>query len=246
MAVEAREPHNGALVAYARTRDRALRNEIVHAHRSLANHIAARYAGRGVPLDDLRQTAMLALVKAVERYEPERGVPFSSFAAQVIEGGLKEHFRDSAWAVHVPRRAKERNVALRRTEEELTQLLGRSPTVNELAAALAVSTDDVLQALSAASAFRAASIETPAVGTAVEHGVAASEHGYEGVELRTLVASLLDSLDERERRIVELRFFEGKSQAEIGAIVGLSQMHVSRLLRRTLSRLRERLERGER
>jgi RNA polymerase sigma-B factor len=231
------------LTEYASTRDRSLRNQIVSAHRGLALHVAARYAGRGVPLEDLRQTALLSLVKAVDRFDPERGVPFGSYAAQLIEGGLKEHFRDSSWAVHVPRRAKERTVVLRRAEEELTHDLGRSPTVNELADALDLSTDDVLQALSAASAYRVTSIESKSVEHALELGVTAQDSGYEGVEMRNLVGALLDTLEPRERRILELRFFEGMSQGDIAIEVGCSQMHVSRLLRRSLGRLRERLER---
>jgi RNA polymerase sigma-B factor len=228
---------------YARTRDRGMRNQIVGAHRGLALHVASRYSGRGVPLEDLRQTALLSLVKAVDRFDPERGVPFGSYAAQLIEGGLKEHFRDSSWAVHVPRRAKERSVSLRRAEEQLTHDLGRSPTVPELADALDLSTDDVLQALNAAGAYRVTSIESKSVEKAIELGVATPDTGYEHVEMRTLVATLLDTLEPRERRILELRYFEGRSQSEIAGEMGCSQMHVSRLLRRSLGRLRERLER---
>lgn len=231
-----------ALEQFARTRSRTLRNEIVGRHRGLAQHFAQRYANRGVPPEDLQQTALLALVRAVERFDPTRGVEFGAFAAHLIEGALKEHFRDQTWWLHVPRRAKERTLELRRLEEELTHELGRSPTVTELARSAELAEDDVLAALAATSAYRATSLDAPRPDGAVDDGPLRDDPGFERVEVHSLVTDLLDTLAARERRIVELRFFEGLSQAEIAERVGISQMHVSRLLRKSLGLLRERLD----
>jgi RNA polymerase sigma-B factor len=230
------------LEQFLHTRNRALRNEIVARHRGLAQHFAQRYANRGVPAEDLQQTALLALVRAVERFDASRGVEFGAFAAHVIEGALKEHFRDQTWWLHVPRRAKERTVELRRLEEQLTHELGRSPTVAELARCAEIAEDDVLAALAATSAYRATSLDAPRPDGAVDHGPLRDDPGFERVEVHSLVTDLLETLAARERRIVELRFFEGLSQSEIAERVGISQMHVSRLLRKSLGLLRERLD----
>lgn len=233
------------LSEYTQTRSPAIRNQLVEANRPLAHHFANRYAGRGVPLDDLRQIALLGLVRALERFEPDRGVAFSTFAGLVVEGTLKEHFRDRTWAVHVPRRAKELHLSLRRLEETFTQESGRSPTVRDLARAAGVSEDAVVEALSAGAAYSSTSLEAGMVATGhFENLTRVEDDGFAEVEQRSTVVSLLRLLPDRERQIVELRFYEGLSQSDIADRVGVSQMHVSRLLRRALVLLRASIERS--
>lgn len=221
---------------------RSVRNRIVEQHMGLAVHIAKRYnvsAGRD---DDIEQVAMLALVKAVDRFDPEVGVPFSAFAGRTIEGEIKRHFRDATWSVKVPRGAKELHLAVRRANDELSASLGRSPTVDEVAARLEVGRDDVVTGLAAGQARRVGTID-PAPGdddVSIDRRVAASEHeiGFGDVENEAVIDGLLAQLPEREREIVRLRFYDDLSQAEIAEIVGVSQMHVSRLLRKAFDQMR--------
>lgn len=231
---------------YRRTRDRRLRNELIEAHQQLAIHLARRFANRGEPFDDLMQVAHLGILKAVERFDPSRELEFSTFATATVEGELKRHFRDATWAVRVPRRPQELHLRLRNTTEELAQHLQRSPTLAELAEALGVGEEDVLEAMEAGGAYRSSSLsaERPDGPTdaRLERRLGEDESGYDLAEIRHLLEGLLNELPERERRIVYLRFFEDLTQTEIAADVGISQMHVSRLLARTLSRLRTRLE----
>ncbi len=224
---------------------RRVRNQLVEAHVGFAHHIARRYRNRGVADDDLGQVALLALVKAVDRYDPDVGVAFTSFAGRTIEGEIKRHFRDAAWSVRVPRSTKETHLAVRRATDELLQREGRSPTVREIAAHLDVSTDDVVQALGASAAFTSAPLDPSPSG---EQGddrsarLATRDEAVEDAPDRLLVARLLQTLPERERRIVELRFYGGLSQSDIAEQVGVSQMHVSRLLRRSLTLMRQQVD----
>lgn len=231
---------------YRQTRRRTVRNQLVERHMGLAVHIARRYS-RDRPDDDLRQVAMVALVKAVDRFDPDRGVAFSAFAGRTIEGELKRHFRDRTWSVRVPRSAKELHLAVRRATEELGQRLGHSPSVDELAAHLEIDRDDVIAGLAAGAAQSASSLDAPAHDDGgggheapTDRAVGLSHHdpGFEMSEHRSLVAQLLERLPERERRILELRFFHDKSQSEIAAELDISQMHVSRLLRRSFDDMR--------
>jgi RNA polymerase sigma-B factor len=227
---------------YATTKDRKVRNEIVERHLGLAAHIAQRFGtGRG-PDDDLRQVAMLGLVKAVDRFDPDYGAAFSSFAATTIEGELKRYFRDRTWTVRVPRSAKELHLAIRRATEELSQANGRSPTVDQLAAHLQVDRDDVLRGLAATAAYSVGTIDGSGAdddGASDRQGFLADEEvGFDQSDDRRVVADLLDRLPEREREIVRLRFYEGLSQAEIADAMGISQMHVSRLLRQSFEQMR--------
>ncbi len=218
----------------------ALRDLLVEDHLRLARAFARRYDNRGVALDDLEQVARVGLVLAVDRYDPDVGVKFSTFAGRTIDGELKRYFRDRAWALRVPRRAKDLGVAVRRSIEELTQALGRSPTTAELAERVGAEPDEVLEALDAGAAFRVGSIDAPDPdsGGSAADGLGEAEGGYGSFEDADLVGRLLDRLSERERRIVELRFFEELSQREIAEQVGVSQMHVSRLLARALEAMR--------
>jgi RNA polymerase sigma-B factor len=233
-----------------RTGDRRVRNELIEAHRGLAHHLARRYANRGEPFDDLLQVALLGMLKAVERFDPDRGVEFASFAAATIEGELKRHFRDRTWSVHVPRGVQELHLRLSGASELLSQRLGRAPTLAELAHELAAREDDVLEAMEAGAAYRTASLDAPGPSGdgrgLFERWLSQEDESFEAAERRETVAALVEQLAEREQRIVREYFFGGRTQAEIGADLGISQMHVSRLLARALARLRVLLEVDER
>ena len=229
---------------FASTRNRSVRNRLVERHMGLAAHIAKRFSRPGIADDDLRQVAMLGLVKAVDRFDPEYGVPFAAFAGSTIEGELKRHFRDHSWVVRVPRSAKDLHLLVRRATDELVQKSGRSPSVDEIAMHLGVERDDVLRGLVASSAYHVGTIqpggnegdETPLDRV---DALATEEAGYDHAVDADLVARLLAQLPEREQEIVRLRFYEQQSQEQIAAAVGVSQMQVSRLLRGSFEKLRE-------
>jgi RNA polymerase sigma-B factor len=232
---------------YRRTRDRRLRDELVEEHAPLAHFLARRFANRGEPVDDLVQVALVGLLKAVERFDPERGLQFSTFATPTILGELKRHFRDRGWAVRVPRRVQELHLQLGRIVAALGQEFGRSPTPAEVADRAGVSEEDVLEAMEAGSLYRLVSLDAPASrdeDEASELGAVLGEDDpeFERIEHRGELDDLLGVLPARERRIVELRFFDGLTQSEIAERVGVSQMHVSRLLARSLEMLRAHAE----
>jgi RNA polymerase sigma-B factor len=234
------------LQQYAQTRDKVLRDEIVGAQVGLAEYLARRFKNRGEPIEDLIQVALLGLLKAVERFDPSRGLEFSTFATPTIVGELKRHFRDKGWAVRVPRRVQELHLRMGTVVNNLAQELGRSPTIPEIARRAEVSVDEVLEAMEAGRAYRFSSIDTPA-GEDEERGPApaatqlgADESGMDEVEHRMLLSPLIASLPKREQMIIHLRFFRGMTQSEIASRLGISQMHVSRLLARSLAQLRER------
>lgn len=231
---------------YRETSERSVRNQLVEAHRGLAASIANDYRGRGVELDDLVQIAMLGMLKAVERFDPERGIPFSSFASRTVNGEIKRYFRDRTWAVRPPRSAQERHLDLRRARVALSSQLGRPPTVVELAAELDISTDQVLDAIEAGAAYRATSLDARRAGDDDNSPLAERLPGDDvptrPVELRLLVDQLLETLPTREATIMRLRFYDELTQSEIAERLGISQMHVSRLMRRCLDSLREILE----
>ncbi|SNT47869.1 RNA polymerase sigma-B factor [Asanoa hainanensis] len=225
---------------------RRAREKAIEAWLPLARHLAQRYTGRGEPTDDLVQTASLGLVKAIDRFEPDRGIDFAGFAIPTIIGELKRHFRDRTWSVRVPRRLQELRLAITTAETVLTQALGRSPTVADVAAHLGVSEDDVLDGLEGARAYRASSLSTPIGdgGDATELGelLGGDDPEFELAENRLVLGPALGILDDRERRIVILRFHGNLTQAQIADQVGISQMHVSRLITRALAKLRRYLE----
>ena len=228
------------LVRFAATRDRALRNEIVEDHIGLAHHFASRYRRSASDDEDLRQVALLGLVKALDRFDPDRGVAFSTFAGRTIDGELKRHFRDQTWALRVPRSVKDLHVSVRRASEELEQRLSRSPTVSELAEHLGVAVDEVVGAVGAGGARRAGSLDQPGDDAPTDHETALGRPaGTSFVEDRDQVARLLSTLEPREQEIIRLRFYEQMSQEQIADRVGLSQMHVSRLLRKSFAALRD-------
>jgi len=228
-------------VAFAASRDRALRDQLVAAHIGLAEYLARRFANRGEPLDDLVQVASMGLVKAVDRFDPERGVEFSTYATHTIVGELKRHFRDKGWAVRAPRRMQELYLRLTKVIGSLGQTLGHSPTIAELAAEVQVSEEEVLEALEAGQAYRFASLDAPS-GDGENHSFATQlgeeDPGLADAERRAILAPLLKRLEPREQLIVHLRFFQGMTQSEIAAHLGISQMHVSRLLAKSVAQLR--------
>jgi RNA polymerase sigma-B factor len=229
---------------YRANGSRRLRNELVERNMGLVEPHIRRFDGRGLALEDLRQVALLAVLKAVERFDPDMGVAFSTFAGRTIDGELKRLLRDRSWSVRPPRRQQEAFLAVRKTEDELIQSLGRSPTVSELAAATGESVDAVLEALEAGGARRAASLDQPSPGgtrTPADR-LGAGDPSMGQVEVRVLVTNLLNRLDERERQVIELRFFEDLGQPEIAARLGLSQSYVSRLIRRILASMRDELD----
>jgi len=233
-------------VEYKRTNTRKLRNELIEAHRSLASHLARRFANRGEPFDDLLQVAYLGMLKAVERFDPDRGLEFSTFATATVEGELKRHFRDKTWSIRVPRRPQELHLRLGNAINDLSQRLKRPPRVAELATELGVSEDAVLEAMEVGGAYRSASLDArpgdSGDSLTLEDRLGTLDSGFGLAEHRVVLERLLDDLPERERTIVRLRFFEDMTQTEIAQEVGISQMHVSRLLARTLAQLRERMQ----
>jgi RNA polymerase sigma-B factor len=230
---------------FVATRQRSIRNRLVERHMGLAAHIAKRFSRPGVTDDDLRQVAMLGLVKAVDRFDPAYGVPFAAFAGSTIEGELKRHFRDLSWVVRVPRSAKELHLLVRRATDELVQKSGRSPSVDEIAEHLDVERDDVLRGLAASSAYHVGTLQTGGNDGDAEtpldrvDALASEESGFDQALDADLVSRLLAQLPEREQQIVRLRFYEQQSQEQIAAAVGVSQMQVSRLLRGSFEKLRE-------
>ncbi len=223
----------------ARTGDPRLRNELVEAHLGLAHQLARRFTNRGETYDDLVQVASLALVKSVDRFDPERGVEFSTFATRTVIGELKRHFRDKGWAIRAPRRVQELYLELGPAMESLGQELGRPPTVSELAASIGASEEAVLEAMEAGQSYRATSIDAPGPQeSTIGSRLGEVDPGFSGTEDRMLLAISMADLPDRQRTILQLRFVEGLTQSEIAVRVGVSQMHVSRLLAASLEQLR--------
>jgi RNA polymerase sigma-B factor len=223
--------------------DRAARAELAERMLPLARSLARRYAGKGEPLDDLEQVASLGLLKAIDRFDLSRDVRFATFAVPTIAGELKRHFRDRGWMLRVPRDIQELSARVVRSREVLTRELGRSPTVPEVAGALGTGVEQVLEALRAADAYRMMSLDEPlAEGAGALEAIGGDDEGYELAEHRVLLRRGLDRLGEREREIVRLRYYEGLTQREIARAVGVSQMHVSRLIRRSIDAMRDTIE----
>jgi len=224
---------------FVRTRDRGLRDQLIAEHLDLASKIAWRFANRGEPRDDLVQVASLALTKAVDRFDPEVGVKFNTFAVKYIVGELKRHFRDRGWAIRAPRQVQELYLELGNHVELLSQELGRAPTVRELANAAGRSEEDVLEATEAGRNYRTSSLDVPsATGQTLGSLLSEEDHDLSNVEDRSVLASALAQLGQRDRVILHMRFIEGLTQTEIAERVGLSQMQISRILSASLARLR--------
>ena len=226
-----------------------VRDELVEMHLPLVEYLARRFRNRGEPLDDLVQVATIGLIKSIDRFDLSRGVEFSTYATPTIVGEIKRHFRDKGWAVRVPRRLQELKLALTKAIGDLAQREGRAPTVAELAAHLQMSDEDVLEGLESANAYSTVSLDAPDSGDddapAVAESLGILDDALEGVEYRESLKPLLEQLPSREKRILLLRFFGNMTQSQIASELGISQMHVSRLLARTLTQLREGLTEDE-
>jgi RNA polymerase sigma-B factor len=222
--------------------DRDARDEAAARMMPLARSLARRYANKGEPLDDLEQVACVGLIKAIDRFDLSRDVRFATYAVPTIAGELKRHFRDRGWMMRVPREVQELSGKIGIVREQLVSDLSRSPTAKELALALGTDEERVQEALAAAEAYRTLSLDQPyRDGTGPLEAIGGDDHGFECAEARAMLASGLQQLAPRERQIVHLRFFEGLTQREIAERIGISQMHVSRLIRRTVQQLRERI-----
>jgi RNA polymerase sigma-B factor len=232
------------LVRYHRTGDLKAREELAERFLPLARELARRYSYTDEAFDDLIQVASLGLLKALDRFDPDRGAKFTTFATPTILGELKRHFRDKGWALHVPRDLQERSLAVSGEAEALAKRLGRSPKPREVAEVLGWSVEEVLEAQQAAASYEAASLDAPAAredgeGAAVIDLLGEDDSAYDLVEERDAIARTWNVLPEIERSVLELRFTHDLNQREIGERLGYSQMHISRLLRRALSRLEE-------
>jgi RNA polymerase sigma-B factor len=233
------------LRAYHVDGDESARERLIEQNLPLVRAIARRYVGRGEQLDDLVQVGSIGLIKAIDRFDLERGVDLQTYAIPTIVGEIKRHFRDRGWAVHVPRRLKELNLKLARLIEQLSAQLGRSPTMQELAEAAGTNEEEVVEALESGYAYSTDSLNAGGDEDSELDRMRAlgeSDEGYAIAEDRDLLTFGLQALDDRERRIIHLRFFEGLTQSQIALQIGISQMHVSRLIRRALEKMREEIE----
>jgi RNA polymerase sigma-B factor len=239
-------PPDRELFAKARAGDNHARDQLVERYLPLARRLARRYQRSEEPLEDLVQVASLGLLKAVDRYDVTRTTAFSSFAVPTILGELRRHFRDRTWSVRVPRELQELALRVDKTVAALSSQAGKAPTVGEIATALDCSEEQVLDALQAAGAYRAGSLDAPRSGAGDEpageslaDAIGIEEGGFERAEERATLGPMLAHISEHERLVLTLRFGEDLTQAEIGERIGVSQMQVSRLIRQALARLRE-------
>jgi RNA polymerase sigma-B factor len=224
--------------------DKLAREELITRYLPLVRSLARRFMSRGQPLEDLVQVGSIGLIKAIDRFDLERGVELSTYATPTILGEIKRYFRDKGWAVKVPRALQDLNVRLNRVIEHMTVDLQRSPTISELAAATQVSEEEVVEALESGRAYSSVSIFSGGSGEDEESlelldCLGQEEQAYDLFEQRRVLAPAMERLDPRERLILHLRFFEGMTQTQVAARIGISQMHVSRLIRKSIDSLRE-------
>jgi RNA polymerase sigma-B factor len=239
------ESDKALLRRYHEHGDLAARAKLIEQYMSLVRSLARRYSYRGEQLEDLVQIGAIGLIKAIDRFDVNRGVELTTYATPNIIGEIKRHFRDRGWSVRVPRGLQELNIQLSRLIEQLTVQHGRSPTIPELAKAAGVTDEEVLEALESGRAYSSLSLSAGSGGGDDDgeldplESLGTEEHQYEVSEDRAVLAPGFRVLDERERRILHLRFFEGLTQSQIAQQVGISQMHVSRLIRRSLEKIRD-------
>jgi RNA polymerase sigma-B factor len=229
-------------------RAESTRHELVELHLPLAEYLARRFGNRGEPHEDLVQVATIGLIKAIDRFDSERGVAFSTYATPTIVGEIKRHFRDRGWTIRVPRRLQEMQAVISQAVSDLGQELGRSPTVAELANRAGLSEEEIIEGLESANAYSPLSLDAPdpagEVGAVIEQ-LGDYDDSLDAVVDRETVKPLLDALDARAKKILLLRFFKNMTQSQIAEELGISQMHVSRLLSRTLAELRQKLEEAQ-
>lgn len=239
-----RSEDKGLLRRYHAHGDTSAREELIARHMPLVRSLARRYAGRGEPLEDIEQVGAIGLIKAIDRFDIEREVSLATYATPNVVGEIKRHFRDKGWAIRVPRALQELNAKMSSAIEELTASLGRSPSIAEVAESLGTSTEEVLEALEAGSAYTALSLDArPGADDESEplEVIGTEDEGYDRSEDRAALEPALERLPDREREILRMRFEEGLPQTQIAERVGLSQMHVSRLIRRSLAAMRDEL-----
>lgn len=222
------------------------RESLVHLHLPLVEHCARRFRNRGEPLEDLVQVGTIGLLKSIDRFDSDRGVEFSTYATPTIIGEIKRYFRDKGWAIRVPRRLQELRMQIGTASAELTQSLGRSPTPRELAEAIGCSVEEILEGIESSNAYSTLSLDASdndedGAATMLD-AIGQDDEGLAHVEIRESIKPLLDRLAPREKKILLLRFFKNMTQSQIAEEIGVSQMHVSRLLNRTLEQLRVSLE----
>ncbi|MFC7493756.1 MULTISPECIES: RNA polymerase sigma factor SigF [unclassified Nocardioides] len=227
------------------SRDSA-RESLVHLHLPLVEHCARRFRNRGEPLEDLVQVGTIGLIKSIDRFDSDRGVEFSTYATPTIIGEIKRYFRDKGWAIRVPRRLQELRMQIGTASAELTQSLGRSPTPRELAEAIGCTVEEIVEGIESSNAYSTLSLDASDDGddgaATMLDAIGVDDEGLEHVEIRESIKPLLDRLAPREKKILLLRFFKNMTQSQIAEEIGVSQMHVSRLLNRTLEQLRTSLE----
>ena len=225
---------------------RTARDDLVHLHLPLVEHCARRFRNRGEPFEDLVQVGTIGLLKSIDRFDSDRGVEFSTYATPTIIGEIKRYFRDKGWAIRVPRRLQELRMQIGATTAELTQSLGRSPTPRELAEAIGCSVEEIIEGIESSNAYSTLSLDASddgdEMGGSMLDAIGVEDENLEHVEIRESLKPLLDALEPREKKILLLRFFKNKTQTQIAEEIGVSQMHVSRLLSRTLEQLRSSLE----
>ncbi|WP_319804072.1 RNA polymerase sigma factor SigF [Nocardioides dongkuii] len=225
------------------------RDALVHLHLPLVEHCARRFRNRGEPLEDLVQVGTIGLIKSIDRFDTERGVEFSTYATPTIIGEIKRYFRDKGWAIRVPRRLQELRMQIGTASAELTQSLGRSPTARELAERIGCTVEEIVEGIESSNAYSTLSLDATDDSddstASMLDAIGVDDQGLEHVEIRESIKPLLDRLDAREKKILLLRFFKNMTQSQIAAEIGVSQMHVSRLLNRTLERLRTSLEQAD-
>jgi RNA polymerase sigma-B factor len=229
-------------------RRRRVRDQAIEAWLPLAQHLARRYSGRGEPFDDLLQVAVVGLIKSVDRFEPSRGVEFAGFAIPTILGELKRHFRDRTWSVRVPRRLQEMRMRITSANNDLTQTLNRAPTVAEIAAHLGVTEEEIIEGLEGARAYQTDSLSAPTGDEGspeLGETLGGEDDGYELTEMRLALEPAMAALPRREQQILSLRFYGNLTQTQIAAKLGISQMHVSRLIAQSLATLRETITDGD-
>lgn len=238
MATDRIEEHERFL-AFSETRDPAVRDALVEDHLWIARHAARRFAHKGEDLDDLIQVACVALVKAVDRFDPAQQVRFATYAMPTVTGELRRHFRDKTWSMRVPRRLKELHIYVRSATDELRSTLGRAPTVDELADAVDATPEEVLEAIEAGTSYKATSLDAPRPDLDDSTGIvpAVDDERLGDAPERVALYAALEALPERDREVVYLRFYSDLTQSEIAAKVGVSQVHVSRILRSSLDAL---------
>jgi len=230
---------------YAETKDKKIRDRLVVMHQNLVRFLAGKFMNRGEPIEDLVQVGTIGLINAIDRFDPERGTKFSTYATPTIVGEIRRHFRDKAWSLKVPRRLQELNLASNKAAENLSQKLGRAPTIQEIAQAVDATEEETLEAIELGNAYETVSLDTKlayegeSAPLSLAEFVGESDGSLENLEKYGDLSQAMDCLDQRERSIIYLRFFKDMSQTEVAKKLNISQMHVSRLQQKALKRLKD-------